>query len=92
MLCLLYQSPGGELVVCYEWQQCNVTCALDGGCQTALLALGEAGLLAGFDLAVHVYKALQGLEVLVVKVWYVSLVLKNLCHGCLLLKMGCRRG
>jgi hypothetical protein len=65
----------------HEWEKSDVPCALDSYAQVTLLTLGQAALLAGFDLAVLVYVALQGLEVLVVKVSYVSAVLKNLCHG-----------
>jgi len=68
------------LVACNEWKQCKVTCTLDAGAQLTLLALSKASLLASFDLSVNIYVALQGLEVLVVKIWDVCLVLKNLCH------------
>jgi hypothetical protein len=53
---------------------------LDSNAQTALLTLGQTGLLASFDLSVHVHVALQGLEVLVVKKCYVCAVFKDLCH------------
>ena len=72
-----------ELVCCYEWQQCDVTCALNGNRQTALLVLLQASLFAGLYLAKLVYIALQGLEVLVVKICYVCLVFKNLRHNIL---------
>ena len=69
-----------QLVVCHKWQQCDVACALDGNAQVALLALGQAGLLARLDLSVYVYVTLQGLNVLVVKIWYIAAMFKNLCH------------
>ena len=55
--------------------------AFDGASQLALLALGQAGFLAGFYLSVLVHIALQGLEILVVKKGYVGPVLKYLCHS-----------
>lgn len=55
--------------------------ALDSSSQTALLALGEAGLLACFDLSINVYIALQSLEIFVVKIWNVGALLKYLCHN-----------
>jgi len=57
-----------------------VPCTLDSYAQVALLTLGQTSLLTSLDLAVLVYVALQGLEILVVKVSYVCTVLKNLCH------------
>jgi hypothetical protein len=73
------------LVSGYERQQGYVPSTLDGDAQTALLALGQASLLAGFYLPVDIHVTLQGLEVLVVKKRYVSLILKYLCHKLLLL-------
>ncbi len=54
--------------------------ALNRARQLPLLALGQTGLFARFDLAVLVDVALQGLEILVVKKCYVCPVLKNLSH------------
>jgi hypothetical protein len=69
------------LVISYERKECDVASTLDGGAQATLLAFGKTGLLASFDLAVNIYVALQGLEVLVVKVSDVCLVLKNFSHA-----------
>lgn len=69
-----------HLVVCYEWQQSEVAGTLDGLGQLALLAFGQAGFLARFNLPVLVDVALQRLEIFVVEIGYVCSVLKNLCH------------
>jgi len=57
-----------------------VTSAFDGGCQMALLAFGEAGLFASFNLSVYIYETLQGLNVLVIEIRNVGPVFKNLRH------------
>ena len=54
--------------------------ALDGAGQLALFALGQAGALARFYLAVLVNVALQGFKILVVKIGYVGPVFKYLCQ------------
>ena len=69
-----------ELVVGNEWQERNMTSTLDSGTETALLAFGQTSLLAGFDLAVYVYVALQSLKVFVVEVRNIGLVLENFSH------------
>jgi hypothetical protein len=58
--------------------------ALDSHRQAALLVFAQTGLLASLDLTKLIYVALQGLEILVVKIRYVCLVLKNLSHDALL--------
>ena len=49
---------------------------LDSLGQPALLAFCQAGLFAGLNLPVNVYITLQGLEVLIVKIWYIGSVFK----------------
>ena len=53
---------------------------LDSFCQLTLLAFGKTGLLTSLDLSVLVHIPLQGLEILVVEVWNVCSMFKNLCH------------
>lgn len=57
-----------------------MTSPLDSGAQTALLTLFQTSLLARLDLTKLIDVALQGLEVLVIKIRYIRAVLKNLCH------------
>ena len=52
--------------------------ALDCTSQLALLTLGQAGSLARLNLSVLIDIALQGFEVLVVKIGYVGSMFKNL--------------
>lgn len=54
--------------------------SLDSHAQAPLLAFAQAGFLACLDLAVLIYVALQGFEILMVKIRYVCSVLKNLRH------------
>src|SRR5256885_9223711 len=58
------------LIIGDERQQRNMPRPLDSDAQTALLAFGEARLLASFNLPVDVDVALQGLEILVVEKGY----------------------
>jgi hypothetical protein len=74
-----------SLVACYEWQQRNVTSALNSNAQTTLLVLFQTSLLARLNLTELVDVTLQVLEIFVVKVCNVSLVLKNLSHVKILL-------
>ena len=57
-----------------------MACSLDSYCQMPLLAFGQTGLFAAFNLSVLVDVALQCLVIFVVKIGYICSVFKNLCH------------
>jgi hypothetical protein len=69
------------LVAGHERQERDVPGALDSHAQTALFVLFETRLFAGLDLSELIDVALQGLEVLVVKICHVCPMLKNLRHN-----------
>lgn len=68
------------LVVSNERKQCEVPSTLDSDRQSALFALLQTSLLARLNLTEAIHVALQGLEILVVEIWNICLVLKNLSH------------
>ena len=57
-----------------------MTSPFDGSGQLALFRFGQASLFTGFNLTVLVDVALEGFEILVIEVGYVSLVLEYFCH------------
>jgi len=77
----MYATYPPLLAICNKRQERKVTGALDSNAQTALLALGKAGLFAGLDLPVHVYETLQRFDILIVKKRNVCFVLKNFSHA-----------
>ncbi len=57
-----------------------MSCTLDSFCKLSLLTFSQTSLLTSFDLTILIHISLQGLKVLVVKIWNVCSVFKNLCH------------